>query len=152
VSKVDPNSELRRKNLYLRLLALSLDPADQVALLPREIRSPDEFAEEFDTELGRIKHFGPEDLTPDQMRVAEAILGMFNSMTASGDDSIWEIEALSARPEWSAVRDKAKQALVTDEWPPVDPRDLRMAFGDPADEEAYERAITRLTSPGAAIT
>jgi hypothetical protein len=124
-----------------------MEPEDQLALLPKDIRSPDEFAEEFDTEFGRIRHFGPGDLTPAQMRICEEINGLLNSMTDSGDDSIWELESLRSRSEWGAIRDLAKAAMSTDGWPSVNPDDLRSAFGDPADEKAYKRAIQRLRAP-----
>ena len=137
---------MRRKQLYLRLLALSLAGDDQIAILPKGIRSPDVFAEDLDTELHRIETFGPNDLSPDQLKFAREVDKLLEVMTDTGDTSLWDPEALHIKPEWQAVRERARAALNAGDWPETDPNELQMAFGEPENERAYQEVISRLRS------
>jgi hypothetical protein len=129
----------------MRMLALSMDAEHQAAILPRSVSSPEEMAEDYDTEVWRMERFGPDDLTPDQKSVSMAVRALLDSITAAKDDSAWDHEALT-RPEWAAVREKARLALVTGEWPDVDPAEFRRIFGEPDNEEAYLLAVEHARS------
>ena len=135
-------SEHRLDRLFLTLLALSLPSSDQLTLFPSVAAIPTELDAQLRDELESLAMTNFENLTEQQKSAVDRVDDALDRMP-SGPEG-WSETALVSDTRWETVRSLASAALHEGRWPSVDVSDLRILFGPPRDDAAFEDLVRRL--------